>query len=175
MLLIEFATHDGLLNLASFELRQEIWSSRIGEELLTKLIKLGVRPNVTLAGARTADGKPTVGQITQNTQPWGQPAMRVSGTPEHGNWLTDPLAVYRPNASPALVRIQGFAIGFFLSIIGVIVVLVLSDQRKQGDRLIGALAGMAVWVGLMWFMGAFDPWLRNTDLMLTSAIGHLTA
>ena len=61
-------------------------------------------------------------------------------------------------------RLQGFAIGFVLGIIGVIGVVLLSDPRKRGNRVLGALVGMAVWLGLMWFMGAFDPWLVQYGL-----------
>lgn len=88
---------------------------------------------------------------------------------QHSTWITDPLAVYRPNAHPVLVRLQGLAIGFLLSLIGVVAVALLSDSRKRGDRLIGALSGMVVWLGLMWFIGAFDPWLAQYGLNAHSA------
>src|SRR5438128_359004 len=129
-------------------------------------MQLGVKPNATLG-----DGGPQVAYQQANSQDWGQPLSgsaptqsQATTTREYSNWVTDPLAVYRSNASPALVRLQGFAFGFFFSIFGVIAVLVLSDERKRGDRAFGALAGMLVWIGVTWFMGAYDPWLVQYGL-----------
>ena len=61
-------------------------------------------------------------------------------------------------------RLQGFAIGFLFSIIGVVGVALFSDPAKQGNRLVGAIGGMVFWVGLLWFLGAFDPWLAQYGL-----------
>ncbi len=166
--LINYAVSGGTSHLAVFEFHQALRASASGKRLLLRLLELGVKPDTTLAGetAETlvAQPSPSPAAFGQAVTRSGPTESQATTTREYSNWVTDPLAVYRSNASPTLVRMQGFAIGFFLSIIGVIVVLVLSDERKQGDRAFGALAGMVVWLGLMWFMGAFDPWLVEYGL-----------
>lgn len=162
--LMMFVTSDGASHIASFEFGQRFRAAKAAERFLLKLLELGVRPDEGLADAPMQHSGPVAAQAPQNPETSQQPVTRPPDPRQHSNSLTDPLAVYRSNASPTLVRIQGFAIGFFLSIIGVIVVAVISDQRKQGDRLIGALAGMVVWLGMMWFLGAFDPWLAQYGL-----------
>ena len=73
-------------------------------------------------------------------------------------------AVVVDGGNPTAERLQGFAIGLVLSIVGVIAVAVLSEPPKQGNRLLGAVMGMGVWLALIWVMGAFDPWLAQYGL-----------
>lgn len=73
-------------------------------------------------------------------------------------------AIVVGGGNPIAERLQGFAIGFFFSIIGVIGVAFLSHPSKQGNRVMGAMGGMVFWLGMMWVRGAFDPWLAQYGL-----------
>ncbi len=162
--LMMFVTSEGVSHIATFEFGQRFRASKAAERFFLKLLKLGVRPDESLADATMQHSGPVAAQAPQNPETSQQPVTRPPDPQQHSNSLTDPLAVYRSNASPTLVRIQGFAIGFFLSIIGVVAVALLSHPSKQGNRLLGAVIGMLAWLGLMWVMGAFDPWLAQYGL-----------
>ena len=73
----------------------------------------------------------------------------VSAPPAtHRDWWNDPLGVFRPDASPAALKIHGFIIGMFFGILGVLAIALFSSAEKRAHRVIGAGIGLAVWLPL---------------------------
>ena len=87
--------------------------------------------------------------------------------PDGGIWCTRckaPIGTVAGAGNPLLERFQGFVCGFLFSIFGVVGVALFSNPAKQGNRVLGAVIGMAAWLFIMWRLGAFDPWLAQYGL-----------
>lgn len=64
------------------------------------------------------------------------------------DWWNDPFGVFKPQANPTALKVHGFVVGIFFGIIGVVAVALLSSAEKRAHRVIGAGAGLAVWLPL---------------------------
>lgn len=63
--------------------------------------------------------------------------------------------VERPSEmNKTALKWEGFAIGLVLGIFGVVGAFMFSDEAKRGDRTLGALMGLAAWVGLLLVLGS---------------------
>lgn len=62
------------------------------------------------------------------------------------------------------LRWYGFVGGLLAGVFALVAVLLFSDPRKRGERLLGAGVGFFCWLLLLYWLGAFDPVLVRWGL-----------